>query len=76
MDQEAEKTKQRQDSRKVRIEAILTLIGGLEESIRIAYEQNDREFVKKLKELKLEWYKKLKRVIYGRKEDEPLPTEE
>lgn len=50
--------------REKRISDLLKTIGGLEESIRIAIENGDSEFIKELKPLKIKYYQKLRRVIY------------
>lgn len=61
--------------RKERIDHILYMIGGLEESIRNAMEQKDWDFLEVLKPLKKDYYERLRRVAYGLPEERKLPTE-
>jgi hypothetical protein len=64
-------------SRQAEIEELLRLIGGLEESIRIALDEKDWDFVKLLKEMKPRYYNRLRRVIHGLPQEEPkVGTEE
>lgn len=58
-----------------RISELLKMIGGLEESIRMALENKDYEFAKTLHPLKARYYEKLRRVVYGLPEKRPDPTE-
>lgn len=62
--------------RKKRIDDLLLMIGGLEESIRINMEQEEWDFVKLLKELKPKYLERLRRVAYGLPEESKLPTTE
>lgn len=57
-----------QESRKKRIEDLLLIIGGFEESIRLAQNAADWNTAKELKELKTKYYERLKKVIYGLRE--------
>ena len=60
--------------RKKRLDELLLMIGGLEESIRIAQEQKEWDFLKVLRPLKVKYYERLKRVAYGLPEESKLPT--
>jgi hypothetical protein len=61
--------------RKERIEALLTLIGGLEVSILTAQEEKDWDFLKVLKSKQKNYYERLRRVSYGLTEERTLPAE-
>lgn len=63
------------EDRKKRIDELLLMIGGLEESIRSSLEQEDWDFVKVLRELKPKYHERLKRVAYGLPEETKLPAD-
>lgn len=63
------------ENREKRIEEVLKMIGGLEESIRMALDNGDKEFVATLKPLKAKYYDKLRRVVYGLPEERSVSTE-
>lgn len=65
---------QEKENRKQRLDDLLKMIGGLEESIRIAQEQKEWEFLEVLRPLKTKYYERLKRVAYGLPEESKLPT--
>ena len=66
--------KNSREERKKRIDDLLLIIGGMEESIRFAQDQKDWDFVKVLRELKPKYHERLKRVAYGLPEESKLPT--
>lgn len=63
------------DEQKQRLEDLLKLIGGLEESIRMSLEGGDREFANILKAKKADYYERLKRVSYGLPEKRTVEAE-
>lgn len=63
------------DEQKKRLDDILKMIGGLEESIRMSMENGDREFTTVLKAKKQDYYERLKRVSYGLPEKRTVETE-
>ncbi|CAB4182676.1 hypothetical protein UFOVP1439_35 [uncultured Caudovirales phage] len=62
--------------RKKRLDDLLLMIGGLEESIRIAQENKEWEFLDVIRPLKVKYYERLRRVAYGLPEETRLPAEE
>lgn len=64
-----------EEKRKERIDHLLYMIGGLEESLRMSMEQKDWDFVKVLRPLKTDYYERLRRVAYGLPEERKLPAE-
>ena len=66
--------KNSREERKKRIDDLLLIIGGMEESIRFAQDQKDWDFVKVLRELKPKYYERLRRVANGLPEESKLPT--
>lgn len=58
-------TDQEPKNQRQRIDSLLLMIGGLEEAILNAMEQQDWEFVEKLKKLRYEYHERLRRVAYG-----------
>lgn len=62
--------------RKKRLDDLLLMIGGLEESIRIAQENKEWEFLDVIRPLKVKYYERLRRVAYGLPEESTIPTEE
>lgn len=65
-----------ENERKKRLDDLLLMIGGLEESIRIAQENKEWEFLDVLKPLKAKYYTRLRRVAYGLPEESKLPATE
>lgn len=63
-----------QEERKKRLDELLLMIGGLEEAIRSAQEQRDWDFLKILKDLKANYYERLRRVAYGFPEERKRPA--
>jgi len=72
-DQKSEKLND--EDRKKRLDELLHMIGGMEESIRFAQEQKDWDFLRVLRELKPKYYERLRRVAYGFPEERRVPTE-
>lgn len=64
-----------EDARKKRLDELLLMIGGLEESIRIAQENKEWDFLEVLRPMKANYYKRLRRVAYGLPEEPKLPAE-
>jgi hypothetical protein len=64
-----------ENEQKKKLDELLLMIGGLEESIRSAIEQRDREFLAVLKPLKAKYYERLRRVAYGLPEERTVPAE-
>lgn len=62
--------------RKERLDELLLMIGGLEESIRSAMDQKVWPCVRRLEALKPKYYEKLRRAAYGLSEERPAATEE
>lgn len=56
---------------KARLDEILLTIGGLEESLRMAQEQQEWKLKKILESKKTEYYERLRRCAYGLPEDRP-----
>lgn len=67
--------KPKDEDRKKRLDELLHMIGGIEESIRFAQEQKDWDFLKVLRELKPKYYERLRRVAYGFPEERRIPAE-
>ena len=57
-----------------RLEELLKLIGGLEESIRLTYEHKDVALRNTLIPMKANYYEKLRRVAYGLPEQTGSPA--
>lgn len=53
-----------QEQRK-EFESLLKIIAGLEVSIRTALEERDYDVVKPFQKQRLDYYKKLRRIVYG-----------
>lgn len=66
------------NTRRQRLEELLRLIAGAEESKRMSleYDPQNRDFANSLDKLKRSYYEKLKRALYGLPEDSKIPTEE
>lgn len=67
--------KNSQEERKKRLDDLLLMIGGMEESIRFAQENKEWEFLDVLRPMKIKYYERLRRVAYGLPEESQLPTE-
>lgn len=63
------------EQQKQRLDDLLKMIGGLEESIRMSLENGDKEFANNLRPLKKQYYERLKRVSYGLPEQRTVETE-
>lgn len=59
-----------ENPRKKRLDDVLLMIGGLEESIRVSYDLDDVIMARRLQQLKKTYYERLKKVIYGLPEEE------
>lgn len=64
-----------QTQRKERIDALLKMIGGLEESIRMSLDSGDPDFAKSLRLKKADYYERLRRVMYGLPEQREMGAE-
>jgi pyruvate/oxaloacetate carboxyltransferase len=65
------------DGRKKRLEELLKLIAGCEETIRMTLEVDpgDTKFLTSIRALKKDYYERLKRLSYGLPETSRIPTE-